>query len=84
MKTVKKVFVLKKSLFTLTVLFTVSCSSGNKEMTVSNLRCEYLENPIGVDMQNPGFSWNIISGERGFLQSAYRIIVSDNRKASMK
>ncbi len=84
MKTLRRVSVVKKILFFLTVLITFSCSTGNREMAVSNLRCEYLENPLGVDIQNPRFSWNIIAGERGIMQSAYRILISDNRNALMK
>jgi alpha-L-rhamnosidase len=84
MKGVRRVSVVKTIMFILIVLFAFSCSTGNREMAVSNLRCEYLENPLGVDIQNPRFSWNIITGERGLMQSAYRIIISDNRNALMK
>lgn len=84
MKAVRKKCILKTTLFILIIIFTVSCSSGNKEITISNLRCEYLENPLGIDMQNPRFSWNIITEKRGILQSAYRILVSDSRKGLMK
>jgi alpha-L-rhamnosidase len=67
-----------KAVLLLLVVIAVSCSSGDKKLTVTNLRCEYLKNPAGVDIRTPRFSWNIISEERGFLQSSYRIIVSDN------
>jgi len=41
-----------------------------------NLRCEYLENPMGLDVKNPRFSWVLHHTERGQKQSAYRIMVS--------
>ena len=41
-----------------------------------NLRCEYLENPIEIDIPNPCFSWVLEHKQRNQLQSAYQIIVS--------
>ncbi|MHA1753567.1 MAG: glycoside hydrolase family 78 protein [Candidatus Helarchaeota archaeon] len=46
---------------------------------VINLRCEYLINPIGIDITNPRLSWELISDRRGDFQNAYRIIVSDSK-----
>src|ERR1035437_3390019 len=54
----------------------ISCI-GNPRLTVTNLKCEYLENPLGMDKPLPRFSWYISSNQRGILQSAYQIIVSD-------
>lgn len=81
MKTNKSIFHTK--LFFKIVLFSffliTSCNSlENKNTMVDNLTCEYLENPLGVDVQRPRFSWNIASDERGVSQSAYQIIVGDN------
>src|SRR4051812_28664335 len=45
-----------------------------------NLTCEYLENPLGIDLQNPKLCWNFIATERNQFQTAYEIIVSDNEK----
>lgn len=44
------------------------------------LTCEYIENPLGIDIQSPRLSWNFTSNERNQFQSAYEIIVSDNMK----
>ena len=41
-----------------------------------HLRCEYLDNPIGIDSPQPHFSWESDSAERNWRQSAYRILVS--------
>jgi alpha-L-rhamnosidase len=43
-----------------------------------NLRCEYQEKPIGVDVLSPRFSWMFASRERGQRQTAYRIIVASS------
>ena len=43
-----------------------------KELTVN-----YLENPIGIDIEKPEFSWKLVSDEENTRQTAYRIIVGD-------
>lgn len=43
-----------------------------------NLRCEYLENPIGVDIYTPCLSWQLSSEEQTVSQSAYRILVAES------
>jgi alpha-L-rhamnosidase len=58
----------------------ISCNSDH-EIELSNLKCEYLRNPIGVDILQPRFSWNIFSDSRGVAQSAYRIIIGEQKDA---
>lgn len=41
-----------------------------------NLRCEYMTNPLGIDMLEPRFSWIPEHARRGQKQSAYQIIIS--------
>ena len=73
---VKKIF--QTAIFPLLVAFIVLSCSGSKNISVNNLRCEYVEDPLGMDVPSPRFSWNIISEKRGTMQSAYRVIVSDD------
>ena len=40
-------------------------------MRAVRLKTEFLTNPIGVDFQNPVFTWNC---EGGIKQTAYRIV----------
>jgi len=42
----------------------------------TNLLCEYVSNPIGIDAVLPRFSWVCNHSERGQLQSAYQILVA--------
>jgi alpha-L-rhamnosidase len=42
----------------------------------SELRCEYLANPLGVDTAKPRFSWMLEHSERGQSQTAYEVLVS--------
>jgi alpha-L-rhamnosidase len=46
------------------------------DLQVSKLRCEYKENPIGIDVRQPRLSWQIVAGQRNIKQAAYQIHVS--------
>jgi alpha-L-rhamnosidase len=61
------------------MLSMISCA-GKQEFSVANLQCEYLENPLGIDVKLPRFSWNIYSDQRAVSQLAYRILVSDSKE----
>ena len=39
------------------------------------LRCEYLTDPIGIDVARPRFSWQVVDARRGAVQSAYQVRV---------
>lgn len=44
--------------------------------TVEQLRCEYLLNPLGVDVARPRLSWELRSERKGARQTAYQIEAS--------
>lgn len=46
--------------------------------TPVRLRCEYLENPLGLDVLAPHLSWQSDSAERNWTQSAYQILVASS------
>ncbi len=46
------------------------------QLAPSDLRVEYLRDPLGVDVAHPRFSWVPVDSERGAKQSAYQIVVS--------
>ncbi len=49
---------------------------------VTALRCEYLDNPLGIDVTRPRLSWILVAAnpeERGKSQSAYRVLASSSR-----
>jgi len=48
------------------------------ELSITNLRCEYLVSPIGIDVATPRLSWELVSDKRGKSQSAYQIMVSED------
>ena len=49
--------------------------SGN-EMRIVDLRCEYLVNPLGIDLPQPRLSWRLQATTRGQKQTAYQILVA--------
>lgn len=46
--------------------------------TVSDLRCENLHNPLGIDTKTPRFSWTTISRKNGTTQKAFQVIVASD------
>ena len=46
---------------------------------VQDLRCEYERDPLGIDILQPRLSWKLSSQQRGVVQSAYHIRVTDEQ-----
>lgn len=44
------------------------------------LRCEYLEEPMGMEERRPRLSWQVESDHRGQRQTAYRVLVASSKK----
>ncbi len=42
----------------------------------AQLRCEYRENPLGIEAREPRLSWQLNAHERGQKQTAYRVLVA--------
>ena len=42
------------------------------------LRCEYVQNPLGIDRPNPRLAWVLRHSEPNQYQRAYQVIVSDD------
>jgi alpha-L-rhamnosidase len=62
------------------VLFSFQKQTETSSLHIENLKCEYLDNPRGIDMVLPRLSWQIKNnGVRGEKQTAYRIIVASSR-----
>jgi len=66
----------------LLLLFTVTgYAAVPKSAGLYDLRCEYLNNPIGIDAAHPRFTWKIADDRRGAAQRAYRIVVGTDSAA---
>ncbi len=60
------------------MIFLLAFIGLSAQVKVSNLLTENLTNPIGLDITQPRFSWQLISEVRNTMQSAYEVKVSDN------
>lgn len=47
-------------------------------LQVEGLRCEHTVNPLGVESLNPKLSWELTSRQQNILQTACRVLVSDD------
>ncbi|MDR2037354.1 MAG: glycoside hydrolase family 78 protein [Bacteroidales bacterium] len=56
------------------LLVTVSCNRD--KLYIENLRCEYLQDPLSIESQEPLLSWQLKSKQNGKKQTAYRILVA--------
>lgn len=48
------------------------------QLQITNLRCQYSDNPLGVDVVQPILSWQLQSIQKNVLQTAYKILVADD------
>lgn len=49
-------------------------------LAIAHLRCEQLENPLGIDTQRPRLSWELESPQRAQKQTAYEILVASSER----
>ena len=47
-------------------------------MRITNLRCEYLHDPTGIDIKRPRLSWQLESDRQGTKQTAYQIVAESD------
>lgn len=55
----------------------LSCSSPS--VTVRQMRCEYQENPIGIDIAHPRFTWTY-EGDSTWRQGSYKLVLARSEK----
>jgi len=46
------------------------------QVSLQNLKCEMLVNPLGIDVTQPRLSWEILSLKRNVTQKAYQVVVA--------
>lgn len=69
-----------KTLFSVIAVF-FACITGFAATTITKLRTESMETPLGIDESRPYFSWQMSSDRIGAAQRAYRVMVaSDEQK----
>jgi alpha-L-rhamnosidase len=68
--------------FLLAIAVLAAAPSAVSAVSVGQLRCEYLNNPLGIDVLQPRLSWGLGADKgatRGQAQTAYQILVAGNR-----
>ncbi len=67
-----------KKIFFLSLTLNVICPLVQAQFSVQGLLCENLTNPMGLDVEHPRFTWQLVGDARGETQTAYEIRVSDD------
>ena len=61
----------------LLVILVTGCA-GVGDLSVSDPRCEYRVNPLGIDASQPRLGWRLASDVRAQRQAAYQILVASS------
>ena len=69
---------LYKTVFIISLIISVLSCRKDIDFFITNLTCENLKNPIGINTLQPGFSWINKSSRQGASQTAYQILVAGN------
>ena len=59
-------------------------AAAKSALSPVDLRCEYLKNPLGIDVSQPELSWRLesaTSSSRGQSQTAYQVLVATSETA---
>jgi len=67
------------SFFCCLLILCLNTNLGIAQNQIANLRCEYQVNPIGIEVEKPRFSWQIISKQNNVKQTAYEIRVATTK-----
>jgi len=60
------------------IIINSSCSNSKSEITINDLRCENLSEPLGIGTTTPRLSWKINSEKNGTSQTACQILVASD------
>lgn len=69
-----------KLLIFLAILAVSTSGIAKEAFSIYETSCNGRQEPVGLDVPRPSFSWKTASEQRGFIQSAYRILVADSRE----
>lgn len=56
-------------------------TAAQQKLTVTDLTCEYQNNPLGLDAATPRFSWKLVSPQRDVVQASYELKVATDPQA---
>jgi alpha-L-rhamnosidase len=70
------------TLFVTLIALCAGAARGQSSVTVTDLRCEYLPEPLGIDVRQPRLSWELAAVDpqaRGQKQTGYQVLVASAR-----
>ena len=56
-------------------------SENSSHFSIYEITCEQQVESLGIESRSPRFSWKVTCQQRGYRQSAYRILVADTEDA---
>jgi alpha-L-rhamnosidase len=74
----KKIKQLIVFLLFISALFLPGCKAPENKLTVKDLLCENLTNPLGIGTNLPRFSWKTLSERNGTEQIAFQLLVASD------
>src|SRR5262245_5140886 len=69
------------ALYLATTLLAICTTAASAGLLPTQLRCEYRNNPVGMDVARPRLSWTLEAlptAARGLTQSAYQVLVASS------
>jgi len=70
--------IMTRSLLIVCIALLVAPLAALHAADLTNLRCEYRANPLGIDVPQPRLSWVMESARRGQRQTAYQVLVASS------
>lgn len=64
----------------LTLAVVLLALQAGAKLAVTDLRCDYAVNPVGVDSATPRLFWKLKAGGNGERQTAYQVLVASSEK----
>lgn len=81
----KTTYIMKKTIYLqinlIVIISLLALSSIHASVSIENLKVEFMQAPLGIDVKNPRFSWQMIATgpERNCFQTAYQLEVKDEK-----
>ena len=67
---------MNKIVFLFIIVLCISACKEKADIQVTDLLCETLVEPQGIDLTSPRLSWKLTSDSRDIIQVGYRILVA--------
>lgn len=69
---------MKRNILILVTLLAYAALQGQNPARLTDLRCEHLDNPIGIDTPAPRLSWRMEDSRKGAIQTFWQIVLDED------